>query len=239
MFNGNYVLISQNNFKVILNLLMEFIMSYLTKPKYSINNQQKSELNSKKYHSKRSKVENTNNLFGTNYLYENKLLNDRVLVLNQSYEPITLCSPLKAISLLYLSKAELIVAKNDKYLRSINLSFEYPSVIKLNEYKRIRFREIVLNKKNVMRRDLYSCQYCGSKLNQLTIDHIIPKSRGGEHTWENLTTACVRCNNFKGNRTPSEAKMTLMTKPIRPNYFTFLFNSFKNNNEEWKQFLYL
>ena len=163
---------------------------------------------------------------------------DRVLILNQSYEPLSVCSPLKAITLVFLSKAELIITRNDKVIKSVNSVFPYPSVIKLNEYKRIGFREIVVNKKNVMKRDGYMCQYCGTKHLQLTIDHIIPKSRGGKDTWDNLITACFRCNNAKGDRTPSEAKMHLLNKPFKPSYFGFLFSGLKNQNEEWKQFLF-
>lgn len=88
-----------------------------------------------------------------------------------------------------------------------------------------------------MKRDEYSCQYCGRKGN-LTIDHVIPKSRGGPESWENLVAACHPCNSKKGNRTPDEAKMPLLRKPRRPSHIVF-FKQFMGSSElEWKQFLF-
>jgi len=160
------------------------------------------------------------------------------LVLNQSYEPLTTCSAIKAITLLFLSKADLIIARQDKYLKSVNNQFPYPSVIKLNQYKKVKFREIEVSKKNILKRDSHTCQYCNSTSVLLTVDHIMPKSRGGLDTWDNLTTACFRCNNAKGDRTPSEAKMPLLTKPFRPTYFNFFVMGLDKGGDEWKQFMY-
>ncbi|MFY8160155.1 MAG: HNH endonuclease [Candidatus Kapaibacteriota bacterium] len=163
---------------------------------------------------------------------------ESVLVLNQSYEPLTVCSPFKAITLLFLSKAELIIAREDKVLTSINQTFPFPSVIKLNKYRRIIFREIEVSRKNVFKRDQYTCQYCNSNNHLLTVDHIIPKSKGGLDTWENLITACFRCNNKKGDRTPAEAKMPLLSTPVKPSYFNFFNLGIENSHFEWKKFMY-
>lgn len=161
----------------------------------------------------------------------------RVLVLNQSYEPLTVCSPKKAMILLYLQKAEMVSANQHRVIRTVNKNFNFPSVIRLNIYIRVPYRDVEISRKNIMRRDNNTCQYCGSRSN-LTIDHVHPRSRGGEDTWENLTTACVRCNNRKGNRTPQEANMKLQNQPIRPNYIIFLKNYIGKIEEDWKQFLF-
>jgi len=160
-----------------------------------------------------------------------------VLVLNQSYEPLTVCSPQKAITLLYLMKADIVEIYNDRFIHTINSRYQLPSVIKLSRYIRMPYRGVEINRKNVIKRDQAKCQYCGSR-NSLTIDHVVPKSRGGLDTWENLITACVRCNNSKGNRTPKEAGMKMLTKPTKPNYIMYLKYSLGRVEDSWKQFLF-
>jgi 5-methylcytosine-specific restriction endonuclease McrA len=140
--------------------------------------------------------------------------------------------------LLFTSKAELIEKESGKYIRSVSQSFDFPSVIRLLEYHRISYKQVELSRKNIFRRDGRRCQYCGTTNGKITIDHIIPKSRGGKESWENLTTACFSCNNVKGNRTPSEAKMPLLSRPQEPNYVIYLNQKIGNPKVEWKQFLY-
>jgi len=96
----------------------------------------------------------------------------------------------------------------------------------------------MLSRKNILRRDKHVCAYCGRGDLPLTIDHIIPKSNGGEDTWDNLITACLPCNNKKGNRTPAEADMPLRFKPYKPNYVIFLANALNRIDENWKTFLF-
>ncbi len=161
----------------------------------------------------------------------------KVLVLNQSYEPISICTPRKAILLLLLGKAEMIAPRADKYIRTSSSKYQFPSIIRLNNFVQVPYRHIEMSRKNIMKRDEYSCQYCGRKGN-LTIDHVIPKSRGGPESWENLVAACHPCNSKKGNRTPDEAKMPLLRKPRRPSHIVF-FKQFMGSSElEWKQFLF-
>jgi len=105
-------------------------------------------------------------------------------------------------------------------------------------FVRVPYKKIILSRKNIVRRDNHKCQYCGSTVN-LTVDHIIPKSRGGEDTWENLVAACVKCNNKKGFRTPEEAKMNLRTKPKKPSHITFIKNFVGNIEDNWKPYLYM
>lgn len=158
--------------------------------------------------------------------------------MNQSYEPLSTCSARKALTLIFLTKADIIETRKDKSIKTISTIYPFPSVIKLNSYKRVPYRNIELSRKNILQRDNYFCQYCGSKNLALTIDHILPKSRGGEDTWENLVTACFKCNNLKGNRTPQEAGFKLASKPIKPNYFMFLNKSINKLEDSWKQFLF-
>lgn len=120
----------------------------------------------------------------------------------------------------------------------MNKSYAFPSVIKLCEYQRIPFRAVELSKKNILRRDGGKCQYCGTTKGILTIDHVIPKSRGGEASWENLTTACFNCNNKKGNKTPIEAKMPLLSSPHKPNYVLYLNQKIGKIEMEWEPFLF-
>lgn len=133
----------------------------------------------------------------------------------------------------------MIVEDKSRKIQTVRNSFAYPSVIKLLTYIRIPFNDVELSRKNIIKRDGNKCQYCGKKNVEMTIDHIIPKSRGGEDTWENLIAACVRCNNRKGNRTPEEAQMPLLSKPFKPNHLLFLKQNYGNIEENWRPFLYM
>ncbi|MFA5404335.1 MAG: HNH endonuclease, partial [Ignavibacteria bacterium] len=104
--------------------------------------------------------------------------------------PITICNVWRAVVLAYLGKAEIISRLDGKRIKSVYRSFECPSIVRLSVFVRVPFKKIILSRKNILRRDNHKCQYCGSTVN-LTIDHIIPKSKGGDETWENLVTACI------------------------------------------------
>jgi 5-methylcytosine-specific restriction endonuclease McrA len=108
----------------------------------------------------------------------------------------------------------------------------------LSLFVRVPYKKIILSRKNILRRDNHKCQYCGSTVN-LTVDHIIPKSKGGEDTWENLVTACIRCNNRKGDRTPEESKMCLISRPKKPSHITFIKNFVGAIDDGWKPYLYM
>ena len=136
----------------------------------------------------------------------------KVLVLNASYEPLNICSWRRAVVLILKGKAESI-EHNGKMLSD---TFSLPTVIRLRNYVKIPYKEISLSRRNVLHRDNYTCQYCGERRHDLTIDHIQPRSRGGIDTWENVVAACLKCNVKKGDRTPKEANMHLLTTPRRP-----------------------
>lgn len=161
-----------------------------------------------------------------------------VLVLNQNYEPLNVCSWKRAVILIFLGKAE-IIEKNDHTLRSLNWSTPCPSVVRLFIYVKNNRKKVVLNKKNILKRDNFTCQYCGKQNVVLTIDHIIPKDMGGKDEWENLVCACTDCNGKKSNRTPESANMTLKKVPRAPNYLFYFQNYMGIKDERWKPYLFL
>ncbi|MCG6914674.1 HNH endonuclease [bacterium BMS3Abin03] len=161
------------------------------------------------------------------------------MILNQSYEPLTVCNIKKAIILLYLGKAEIIQQDEKKKIRSVTVYYNWPSVIRLSRFVKVPYKRVVLTRKNILRRDSYRCGYCGRGDLRLTIDHIIPKARGGTDSWDNLISACTVCNNKKGDRTPEEANMMMLTKPFKPSHIMFIKNVVGKIDENWKPYLYL
>lgn len=161
-----------------------------------------------------------------------------VLVLNRDYSALSICSVQRAIVLVHLQKAELVEAHPGRFVRSTSVRHPWPSIVRLNLFVRVPYRQILLSRKNVLRRDQNRCQYCGSR-DRLTIDHVLPKSRGGRDTWENLVSACVPCNNRKGNRTPDEARMELLREPFRPSYVMFIRDFVGQLDDTWKPYLFL
>lgn len=141
-----------------------------------------------------------------------------VLVLNYSFEPLHFTNARRAITLLLSGKAESVEA-SPRIVRSPSISMPLPAVIRLAVYIRKPFLDrVAFNKKNILRRDSYTCQYCSRRGERLTVDHIVPRSRGGETTWTNVVAACHRCNLQKGNRTLAEARMKLIREPAHPRF---------------------
>ena len=140
-----------------------------------------------------------------------------VLVLNASYEPINICGARRALVLVLkgVAKAE---EEHDAILHAARVLMPLPSVIRLLEYRRIPHQTRALSRKNILLRDRNTCQYCGVVLTagELTLDHVIPRSRGGLSTWENLVACCHRCNRRKGNRLPREIQMHPRKNPRPP-----------------------
>lgn len=141
-----------------------------------------------------------------------------VLVLNYTFEPLHFTNAKRAITLLLSGKAE-SVEPSPRIIRSPSVSFQLPAVIRLAVYIRKPFLDrVAFNKKNIVRRDGYTCQYCARRGERLTVDHILPRSRGGETTWTNVVAACLRCNLRKGNRTLGEVGMLLIREPVHPQF---------------------
>ena len=166
-------------------------------------------------------------------------LSSQVLVLNNSFQPVHICSARRAIILAMLGKAEILEYYDQVFVHTVNCFLPVPSVIRLMIYVQPGRRTISLNRRNLLRRDGYRCQYCGSTHEPLTTDHIVPRARQGEDSWENLVTACVRCNNQKGNRTPEMAGMSLLRQPRRPNYFSFIRFHHPAAESKWRRYLFL
>lgn len=165
-------------------------------------------------------------------------MDSNVLVLNQDYQPLSVCSVQRSMKLLFLEKAELLHDDPERKINTVTEEYTYPSVIRLRRFIRIPYTRIVLSRRNVMKRDGHICQYCGHK-SDLTLDHVLPRSRGGTDSWENLVTACNKCNVQKGDRTPEEADMPLLRKPFRPIHITFFRDILGGVQENWKPYLYM
>ena len=167
------------------------------------------------------------------------VLAKRVLLLNQNYEPMTVCSAKKAVILMFLGKAQIVERYDSIIVRSVSSQLALPSVLRLVRYIPVPRKRILLSRKNIILRDRNRCQYCGSKTKPLTIDHVIPRKLHGGESWENLVTACVDCNTKKGDRTPEEANMKLLSIPKKPNYLYFIQSFFGQPEDLWKPYLFL
>jgi 5-methylcytosine-specific restriction endonuclease McrA len=145
----------------------------------------------------------------------------QVLVLNASYEPLNVCTVRRAHVLVYKGKAE-IVEEHDLPLRSATSTFVRPHVIRLLQYIRVpRSVQRKISRRALFARDGWRCVYCGSA-GRLTLDHVVPRSRGGDSVWENVVTSCAPCNMRKGNRLLHEVSMTLHTPPRPPSPQLFI-----------------
>lgn len=141
-------------------------------------------------------------------------LDRTVLVLNATYEPIQICSARRALTLV-CKGAAVVEEVSAHVVRTARLRIPLPDVIRLVRYRRVPRQNRSVSRKGILLRDSLTCQYCGVKraAGDLTLDHVVPRSRGGLTTWENLASACFGCNNTKGNRTPTEAAMPLIRQP--------------------------
>jgi 5-methylcytosine-specific restriction endonuclease McrA len=164
-------------------------------------------------------------------------MNEEVLVLNANFEPINVCGMRRAICLLLGEKATL-VSNGRGYIYTASAAFPEPSVIRLN-HQILRPRpRVKLTRREIFRRDHYTCQYCGKKTGSLTIDHVLPRHLGGPQTWMNVVTACSACNHRKGGRTLQEANMKLLHAPKEPpQNAAYIFARHLFDNSDWEPFL--
>ena len=164
-----------------------------------------------------------------------------VLVLNASYEPINVCAARRAL-VLVLKGVAAAEEHSHHHVHSARHAQRLPSVIRLLEYRRIPHQTRALSRKNILMRDRYTCQYCGKILSSadLTLDHVVPRSRAGETTWENLVACCHHCNNRKGNRTPEEAGMKLARAPRPYSLHTsrHLMRLLAKSEDNWRKYLF-
>lgn len=159
----------------------------------------------------------------------------KVLVLNNDYSPITVTDLIRGFKLVFKGKAEIVEHIEDNPIVTESQTYKRPSVIRLLKYVVLPYKKIKPSRDNIFRRDEMECVYCDSKKN-LTIDHVLPRSRGGQNTWENLVTCCTKCNCKKGDRTPEEAGMKMRHIPFKPGYGYFIKKMVKNS-DKWSDYI--
>ena len=192
-------------------------------------------------------------------------LTTSVLVLNRTYAAVHVIQVRRAVCLLFRNLAEVVHIEAGQYsnhdfdswlavselnamerlsdqdwIRSVNFQFQIPRVIRLMEYDRVPKQSVRFSRRNVFARDGNRCMYCNRRFppSQLSLDHVLPRSRGGDTTWENVVSSCVKCNVHKGGRTPREARMRLICRPVKPKRSPLL--HLKLNNPKyaiWKVFV--
>lgn len=164
-------------------------------------------------------------------------MNEPVLVLNGNYEPLNVCTTKRAMGLILAEKAT-VLENGRGFIHTVSRTYERPSVIRLVYMVHRPRPRVRLCKREILRRDEYRCQYCGRQTSQLTIDHIVPRYRGGQHSWENLVTACPQCNRRKGGRTLSEARMKLLRQSFEPRPTAqYIFGRYAAGNGVWTRYL--
>jgi len=167
---------------------------------------------------------------------------EHVLLLNISYEPLNIINWKKAINMLCLGKVEVVEEYTARDIHSISFTFKMPSVVRLLKMVKRDQSPVKFSRQNIYARDRYKCQYCGDKFTseELTYDHVLPKSRGGRTEWENIVTCCMECNRKKGGRMPHEASMKLIRSPSQPVWVPSIRITigFKEVPQSWRDYLY-
>ncbi len=164
-------------------------------------------------------------------------MQEPVLVLNANFEPLNVCSIRRAVGLMVSGKASMVLNGRGE-IRTISQVFPRPSIIRLDKMVKRPRPQVRLTKREVLRRDEFTCQYCGVRTPYLTIDHIIPRRLGGAHSWENLVAACPACNHRKGGRTPEQVAMRLLHQPKEPPASAeYLFGRHLSDNQDWLPFI--
>ncbi len=161
----------------------------------------------------------------------------QVLILNANFEPIHVCDVRRAIGLLLTEKASLVLNGRGE-IKTVSRSYPLPSVIRLEHMITRPRPRIKLSRREVFRRDNYTCQYCGRHSTDLTIDHVLPRHLSGKHVWRNVVAACPQCNHRKGGRTLEESNMHLLRPPREPvASISYIFGHYMNDNQEWEPFI--
>jgi 5-methylcytosine-specific restriction endonuclease McrA len=163
----------------------------------------------------------------------------QVLVLNNDYEPLNVCNVRRALVLVLLGKAEVLHVDGVR-LRTVDRVIQVPSVVKLRYHVKRPLPELKLTRRTIFARDDYTCQYCGYRGKDLTVDHVVPKRLGGSDDWENLVTCCRKCNLKKGDKPLHQTGMTLLRQPRRPRYVPYISLSKYiegAKNEVWRNYL--
>lgn len=164
-------------------------------------------------------------------------MNEPVLVLNANFEPINICSTRRAVGLLLAGKAGMVV-NGRGHIRTISQLIPRPSIIRLESQVHRPRPRVKLTRREVFRRDNYTCQYCGKRDGGLTVDHVVPRHLGGQHQWTNVVAACPSCNHRKGGRKVEEAHMHLAHIPKEPPAnAAYIFGRHLSDNHEWGPYI--
>ncbi len=162
-----------------------------------------------------------------------------VLVLNSDYEPLNICNTRRAVSLVFLGKVD-VLHEDGAILRTVTLEYRSPSVVRLRSHIKRPRPNLKLSRRSIFARDNYTCQYCGHRGNDLTVDHIVPRRLAGDTSWDNLVCCCKRCNSKKGDKTLVQVGFMLGREPRRPKYVPFIsLTKFMSGaqNEVWRDYL--
>jgi 5-methylcytosine-specific restriction endonuclease McrA len=162
-----------------------------------------------------------------------------VLLLNSDFEPLNVCNIRRAMALVLLGKAD-VLEEAEALVRTSGGGFQAPSIVKMRYHVRRPLPQLRLCRHSILARDNYTCQYCGVRGKDLTLDHVIPRWMGGPQAWDNLVACCRRCNLKKGDKTPQQARMKLKTTPRRPHFIPYISLPAylkAQNREEWAFYL--
>ncbi|NIM19811.1 MAG: HNH endonuclease [Candidatus Latescibacteria bacterium] len=166
---------------------------------------------------------------------------EQVLLLNASFEPLNIINWKRAIKLVFLGKVE-VVKESEREVRSVSISMRVPSIVRLVRFIGLNRKEVKFSRENIYARDRFQCQYCGRRFTpqNLTYDHIIPRSRGGVTEWSNIVTCCIPCNRRKGGKTPEEAGLSLIKRPSKPSWLWSFHSRFaiQNPPPSWREYLF-
>jgi|ERR1700722_7088503 len=162
----------------------------------------------------------------------------KVLLLNNTYEVLSFISERKAIKLVCKDKVDIVATWPDVQIRFGGKTVNFPSILRLRYYVRKKYSQLSFSRKAVFKRDRFTCQYCSKllKSGQVTVDHVIPKSIGGQSSFTNCVTACYSCNNRKGSRTPEGASMELINKPVAPAGYMHYISENDHWHADWDKF---
>jgi len=164
-------------------------------------------------------------------------MNEPVLVLNGNYAPMNVCSTRRAMCLILVGKANMVMDGRG-VVRTVTRSFPKPSIIRLHAVVKRPRASVKLSKQEIFRRDQFKCQYCGQQARDLTVDHVLPQHLGGESIWSNLVTACASCNHQKGGLTLAQAGLKLRKPPAHPpKTAAYLFRKYLNSYQEWEPYI--
>ncbi len=183
------------------------------------------------------------------------MLNRRTLVLNRNWMAIDTCTVRRALCMLYVGAAKAVAVESFEVhdwhswvdlevngngcVRSVHFAIRIPEVILLADYDRVPRKRVVFSRRNLYRRDAYTCQYCGKRASksELSIDHVVPRSRGGRSTWANCVVACLRCNKRKGHRTLEQSGLRLIREPREPVWAPHVALNFGERRDSWEHFV--